>query len=88
MATTFERFRDILTTKFHVPDDRIAPEAMLDTLGLDSLDMIEVLFEVEDVFEVQVPQDGANALKMATVQDIVDTIDRAKVAVASEPEEK
>lgn len=83
MATTFEHFRDILTTKFHVPGDRISPEAMLDTLGLDSLDMIEVLFEVEDVFEVQVPQDGANALKMATVQDIVDTIDRVKATVAS-----
>jgi acyl carrier protein len=78
MATTFERFRTILITRFSVDAAIIAPEAKLDTLGLDSLDVIEVLFEVEDEFEVRIPQDGGSALKMITVQDIVDTIDRVK----------
>lgn len=53
---------------------------MIDTLGLDSLDMIEVLFEVEDKPGVRIPEDRSDTLKMATVQDIIDTIDRAKAS--------
>ncbi len=83
MATTYERFRTVLISKFSVDAGVISPEAKLDTLGLDSLDMIEVLFEVEDEFAVRIPQDGSAALKMATVQDIVDTIDQVKAEAAS-----
>jgi len=87
MATTLERFRTILTTKFSVAEDLVLPDAKIDALGLDSLDVIEVLFEVEDEFAVRIPQDGGSALKMATVQDIVDTIERAKAEVASQAAE-
>jgi acyl carrier protein len=77
MPTTFERFQALLTDKFSVPPERIFPEAKLDSLGLDSLDVIEVMFEVEEAFDVRVPQDGS-ALRTATVQDILDSIDQLR----------
>lgn len=52
----------------------------METLGLDSLDLIELLFEVEEAFDIRVPQDGASALKSATIQDIMDTV--AKLVAA------
>lgn len=76
MPTTIERLQTLLTDKFSVPAELVRPEAMLDTLGLDSLDLVEVLFEVEEVFNIRVPQE-TSALKTATVQDIVDSIDKA-----------
>ena len=76
MPTTIERLQAILTDKFSVPAEIVRPEALLDTLGLDSLDLVEVLFEVEEVFNIRVPQE-TSALKTATVQDIVDSIDQA-----------
>lgn len=75
-STTFERVRTILTSKYSIESDLVTPPSLLATLGLDSLDLIEFLFEVEDEFSIRVPQDGASALKMTTVQDIVDNIDK------------
>jgi acyl carrier protein len=76
MATVFERLETILTEKFHVAPEKIRPDATLESLGLDSLDLIEVLFEVEEAFNIRVPQDGAAAVKAATLQDIMDSIEK------------
>ncbi len=43
-----------------------------DTLGLDSLDKINVSFEVEDVFHIQIPDDSMNSLR--TVRDMVNGV--------------
>jgi acyl carrier protein len=76
MPTTFETLQSILINKFSVSAETIRPDARLETLGLDSLDLIEVLFEVEEVFDIRVPQEGGSALRTATVQDIVESIDK------------
>jgi acyl carrier protein len=76
MPTVFERIQTILTDKFHVPPEKIRPDATLESLGLDSLDLIEVLFEVEEAFNIRVPQDGAAAVKAATLQDIIDNVEK------------
>jgi acyl carrier protein len=76
MPTVFERIQTILMEKFHVPQEKIRPDATLESLGLDSLDLIEVLFEVEEAFNIRVPQDGAAAVKAATLQDIIDNVEK------------
>ena len=73
MTTTAETLQNILTKKFSVPLEKIRPDATLDTLGLDSLDLIEVLFEVEEAFDVRIPHDGA-AIRAATIQELLETI--------------
>ena len=82
MQTTLERLQRILADKFSVPAEKVLPEAPLESLGLDSLDLIEVLFEVEEEFNIRVPQDGSQALRAATVQSIIDSIEKAQ---AGEP---
>ncbi len=77
METTFERLQTILIRKFSVPAERIQADSPLESLGLDSLDLIEVLFEVEDEFKIRIPQDGSS-LKTATLQDIIDNIDKLR----------
>lgn len=88
MPTTFERVQRILIDKYSVPQDVITPAATLETLGLDSLDLIELLFEVEDEFHIRVPQDGGSALKATTLQDIIDTIERIQQETPSQPLEE
>jgi acyl carrier protein len=73
MPTTAETLTKILTEKFSVPEEKIRPEATLADLGLDSLDLIEVLFEVEDAFKISVPQD-ASAIRASTIQELLDTV--------------
>jgi acyl carrier protein len=83
--TTLEQLQLLLAKKFSVPPEKVQLDARLDTLGLDSLDLIEVLFEVEEEFKIRVPQDGGAALLTATVGDIVDSIERAQAAEPAAP---
>jgi acyl carrier protein len=76
MATIFERVQDILADKYSVEKESVTPASTLESLGLDSLDLIELMFEVEDAFNIRVPQEAGTALKAATVQDIVDNIQK------------
>lgn len=73
MPTTAETLETILVEKFSVPREKIRLDASLSELGLDSLDLIEVLFEVEEAFGIRVPQDGAT-IRAATLQDLLDTV--------------
>lgn len=76
MTTTLETIQDILVKKYSLSRENIKPEATLENLKLDSLDLVETLFEVEDEFHIRVPQDGSINLKIATVQDIVDIVNK------------
>ena len=50
--TTLERLEKILEERYHVPPDRIALDAPIEALGLDSLGATELLFFIEDEFEI------------------------------------
>jgi acyl carrier protein len=85
MATIAEDLTTILTEKFSVPNETIQPEAKLAELGLDSLDLIEVLFEVEEKFDIRMPQDGAG-MRTGTLQELLDTISQLVEQKQSAPQ--
>ena len=58
--------------------DAITPESTLESLRLDSLDTITLLFELEDRVGVSVPDQDARDVR--TVGDIVERIRRLKDA--------
>lgn len=74
--TPFERFKDLLVTKYSVAPEIVTPEATLDSLSLDSLDVIEMLFDVEDAFGIRIPQDAGPALRNMKVQDLLVDIEK------------
>lgn len=70
--TTLERLEKILEERYHVPPDRITLDAPIDELGLDSLGMTELLFFIEEEFEITLPYEPVS---MRTVGDAVRYID-------------
>ncbi|WP_234422230.1 acyl carrier protein [Sedimenticola thiotaurini] len=52
--------------------DSIALETSLQDLGVTSLDAITIVYEVEEVCDIEVPNDELESLR--TVQDIVDGV--------------
>lgn len=65
-----ERVLAMLHERFRVPQERLRAEADLVTdLGLDSLDRIEMVFELENLFGVQITDEDARGVR--TVQDVV-----------------
>jgi acyl carrier protein len=66
----FEKVRAILAEQLNVKADKIKPESkIVEDLGADSLDVVEMLMSVEDKFSVSVSDEEAVNLK--TVGDIV-----------------
>jgi acyl carrier protein len=51
----FDVIAEVLIEKFQVEAMRIRPDATLDSLGLDSLALMEFVFVVEDRFSVRIP---------------------------------
>ena len=70
--TTFERVRQILAKEFDVAPELIRPEARMDELAIDSLAVIEVIFQLEDEFGISFPQERG---QLQTITDLVVRVD-------------
>jgi acyl carrier protein len=61
--------------------DNITPETSLQDLGIDSLDVFTLLFELENTFKISIPDDDVRSIK--TVNDIIDGV--KKILAAAPP---
>ena len=76
MSTTLQAVQKILLANYPLKIEAIGPDARLDALDIDSLSIVEVLFEVEEKFGIVVPSDSStmrNGLK--TVGDLLSYVD-------------
>ena len=71
--STLDTLQDILVRDYGLPRERLSADARLDTLGMDSLSLLELMFKIEDGFHVKIPGDPLTGLR--TVQDVVAYID-------------
>jgi len=55
--TTLERLSRILVQRYKLDPARLTADRQLDSLGLDSLGMIEMLFIIEEEFHLDLPSD-------------------------------
>lgn len=60
----------------HIPRETITPDGTLESLKLDSLDTITLLFELEDGLGVTIPDDRVRTLR--TVGDVIDIVRQLK----------
>jgi acyl carrier protein len=69
-AALEDQVRDIICDKLSVKPEQITPEtSFINDLGADSLDIVELVMELEDKFEIQIPDEEAE--KIQTVGDAV-----------------
>jgi acyl carrier protein len=72
--STLEILQDLLIKDHALTREQLAPEAQLSTLGVDSLGLIELMFQVEERFHISLPDDKVPVL--VTVGDVVRYIDQ------------
>ena len=73
MSTTFERLRQLFIARFDYKSEELTATTTLENLGLDSLDIIEFMFDIENEFNIRIPD---REFKVTTIQDMVDALDR------------
>ena len=69
-----ERVIKIIADTQHIPVDGITPESTFAGLGIDSLDGINILFAVENEFNINIPDDAAQNIR--SVHEMVEGISK------------
>ena len=77
MTTSIEKLRSILMRDYQLDVESLTLDAPLESLGIDSLGVAELLFTIEDEFKIKLPSD---AVPLATVGDVTRYIDALVVA--------
>lgn len=71
---TFEKVQKLLAEQLNIAPEKITAESrVIDDLGADSLDVVEMLMVLEDEFNITVNDE--ESVNMKTVGDIVKLID-------------
>ncbi len=79
MSDIAERVKKIIVHHLGVDADAVTNEAsLIDDLGADSLDTVEVVMAFEEEFGVEIPEDKAD--KLLTVGDVVTYLEKVKAA--------
>ncbi len=84
---------DIVAKETQIDRARLTPDASIEALGIPSLDMVQVIFEIEARYDVEIPVAPERAgSEFSTIGDLVAhalrTIDAARAADAQSAEAK
>ena len=63
-----DRVMRVISETQKIPADTVKPESTFADLNIDSLDAINILFALENEFNINIPDDAGQGLK--TVQDL------------------
>jgi acyl carrier protein len=75
VASVEERVIEIVCENLAVSKDQVSrTTSFVDDIGADSLDIVELIMELEEEFEITIPDDQAE--KIRTVGEAIDYIER------------
>ena len=82
MTTTLTRVRAIIAARLDIDPDAVTADSNIFALGADDLTALEILMAIEDLFDIEIPDEAAERIQV--VGDAVRLIDAktAKVEVA------
>ena len=75
MSSTLKELQDLIQAKYGLEASQVDPHASLRAGGVDSLALVEFIFDVEDKMGIAVPDDNPN---MDTLAELADAIDRLR----------
>ena len=55
MEPIMEGVRQIISKELKIPLERLTPETALQNIGVESLDLIEIIFALEEKFNISIP---------------------------------
>ena len=83
MEDIAKRSIEIIAKAKSIPESTITLDSTFDQLNVDSLDKINISFEVEEAFGIEIPDEALGSIK--TVGDMVDGVQKLVAAKPSIP---
>ncbi len=76
MEDIAKRCIEIIAKSKSIPPDTVTLDSTFDELNVDSLDKINISFEVEEAFAIEIPDDALGSIK--TVGDMVEGVKKLR----------
>ena len=76
--SSFDFIRQTLIDKFDVDAEAITYDATFQTLGLDSLTMVELMFDVTEKYDIEIPNDKLDFKTLGEAAALIDETLQAK----------
>ncbi|MDB5891198.1 MAG: phosphopantetheine-binding protein [Polaromonas sp.] len=84
MNATFDRLCAILAKDYKLDPVLIRTDTPLESLGIDSLGVADLLFNVEDEFRITLPPEPVNLLTVGDVAQYIDSLVAAQCGNAQQ----
>ena len=81
MASAAEDILEMITLRIS-PGGAIQLSEPLDKMGLDSLQVVELIFDIEEKFDINLPVNANMDIDSKTVGDLIQTVDKLVAAKA------
>lgn len=90
-ADTFDKVRQCIADALGLDADEVVPEArLIDDLGAESLDFLDIVFRLERAFDIKIPRGGVESQAKGGLKDgevyevegVLTPLGRAKLAEA------
>jgi len=82
MATAADVIIGMITSRPNYNGGTLQPSDPLDKLGLDSMEVVSLTFDIEEKFNIELPFNANLDIKSKTVADLIETVDQLVAAKA------
>jgi acyl carrier protein len=73
MSETIQaRVLRVIATTQRLPIDKVKPESTFEELGIDSMDSINILFDLESEFDIEIKDEDAK--KIQNIREMIDGV--------------
>ncbi|MGM0443496.1 MAG: acyl carrier protein [Fibrobacterota bacterium] len=77
MSENLKKVQEVVADQLGIEESEVTPEKkFIDDLGADSLDLAELVMELEDKFDIEDGISEEDSEKFATVQDVLDYLNK------------
>jgi acyl carrier protein len=82
MASAAEDIVEMITGRISPTSGALQLSEPLDKLGLDSMQVVELIFDIEEKFDIQIPLNANMDIESKTVGDLIQAVDQLVAAKA------
>jgi acyl carrier protein len=73
MSDVESRIREIIAKEAQIDASKLVPDAKLADLEIESIDLVSVIYNIEEEYDIYIPQDDED-FKLETFRDVVDGV--------------
>ena len=80
MASAADDIIEMITARTSHTGGTIDLSASLDSLGLDSMEVVSLIFDIEEKFSIQIPLNANMDIESKTLSDLIQAVDQLVAA--------